>query len=127
MIEHGIVALKAPRLCYSVPASSLASSGNELSGSLEDAGCTALLDCIRENPCTLAMGAEDSCYDGTCADDFEQYGQQGGRALSLLLTAGACINGPGQGCPCNDPNNCCSTENPCRTGLREVLWTLIRS
>jgi len=87
--------------------------GNELSGCLEDAGCTALLDCIRENPCTLAMGAEDSCYDGACADDFEQYGQQGGRALSLLLTAGACINGPGQGCPCNDPNNCCSTENPC--------------
>jgi hypothetical protein len=89
--------------------------GNEIAGCLEDAGCSALLECMIAEECTFKPGASDSCFGGgPCTDAQEEYGGPSGRAMTLLRNTHSCIDGPASTCECGmDPNDCCTGDNPC--------------
>jgi hypothetical protein len=94
------------------------SCGNEIAGCLQNGGCTALLDCVTENPCDFDdTDTSEGCFseDGACIDVLEDYGGPAGRAMGLLSSVHRCLDGPATGCPCSgDPGECCSNSNPCQ-------------
>jgi hypothetical protein len=96
--------------------------GNEIAGCLEDAGCSALLECINAETCSFENGLPDSCFgDGPCASVQDDNGGPSGRAMTLLRNARSCIEGPASTCQCGeDPNNCCQSGDPCGRANNDV-------
>ncbi len=89
--------------------------GNQVAGCLEDAGCSALLECIDTETCTFDDGANDSCFDagGPCESVREENGGANGRAMTLLRNVRNCFEGPASSCECGNVDECCQNGDPC--------------